>query len=241
MNATKQFSILGACAVVGAAAAWAARDYRDWVGLGPGGLPHTFKGWVTVTKLRLEKIDPVDTSMLHRMARDVASEPALGALEPFGYDRPAIARHPIPHRLASHPASEEMIARLIRVFDESTTEHVDKVVYLQSHFEKHSKAVTAPVISSQSADAVKSHGEIGHVHPSDGSMHMVLHPLDAARAIDAGWGELHPLSGGSLLPAGYLFVYPPRRVEQLTSVRQLLEAAIAYVTSTPAKPTGSSA
>lgn len=38
-------------------------------------------------------------------------------------------------------------------------------------------------------------GEFAHLHPTDGSMHMVLHPHDAQLAVERGWAELHALAG----------------------------------------------
>lgn len=39
-------------------------------------------------------------------------------------------------------------------------------------------------------------GEIVHVHHSDRSMHMNLHPDDAKVVLEKGWGERHPLARG---------------------------------------------
>ncbi|WP_052407664.1 luciferase domain-containing protein [Allokutzneria albata] len=74
-------------------------------------------------------------------------------------------------------------------------------------------------------------GEVAHIHPSDGSMHMIFSPTDAITVLEAGWGERHPLAGNyPNMPVPYVFVYSPRTVEQADVVRQLLEAAAAYAT-----------
>ena len=45
-----------------------------------------------------------------------------------------------------------------------------------------------------------THAEIGHMHPTDGSMHMILSPSDAKVVIESGWGELHGLAGQVFAP-----------------------------------------
>lgn len=39
-------------------------------------------------------------------------------------------------------------------------------------------------------------GEICHVHDSDHSMHMALHPNDIGEVLRKGWGQRHPLAPG---------------------------------------------
>lgn len=57
--------------------------------------------------------------------------------------------------------------------------------------------------------------EICHLHASDSSMHLTLHPSDAALVIAHGWGERHPLAGGlifgkRIVPSGFVMVYAPQ-------------------------------
>lgn len=49
----------------------------------------------------------------------------------------------------------------------------------------------------------ETRGEILHVHPADGSTHMLLSLADSRRVIETGWGERHKLSGGGVMPWGY--------------------------------------
>lgn len=49
----------------------------------------------------------------------------------------------------------------------------------------------------------ETRGEILHVHPADGSTHMLLSLADSRRVIETGWGERHRLSGGGMVPWGY--------------------------------------
>ncbi|MFT4306526.1 MAG: DUF5519 family protein [Microbacterium sp.] len=220
-------------AAVTAAALLARRDYDAWVGLGPGGLPHTFRGWLTMTRHRLDIVrrgyPPRDAAALEERAAPTAGGPFLAGLPARRGDRPRVEPFPIPHRLASCAAEAGLIAALQDAFTERAGRDRERIVLAKSHFEMHNVAVTARLIRYDHVDALMAHGEVGHVHPSDGSMHMVLHPLDAAAAIRAGWGELHPLSGMGWLPGAYLMVYPPTSEEELSVVLQLLDAAIEYV------------
>ncbi|RGE20042.1 luciferase family protein [Leucobacter sp. wl10] len=219
-----------AAVALAAGAVWARRDYRSWVALGPGGRPHTLRGWLDVTRLRLSKGDPLDVEALRRRSEQSPRIPRLeGPLPQNPSPRPGIAPHPIPHRVVGTSTPEALVAELQEVFDRAEAAH-DAVRYAQSHFERHTPAITAKRVSFDHVDALKAHGEIGHIHPSDCSMHLVLHPQDAAEALETGWGESHFLSDGPLLPAAYFMVYPPQRPEDLAVIEQLLRAAIAYVT-----------
>ena len=75
----------------------------------------------------------------------------------------------------------------------------------------------------------RAQGEIAHIHPSDGSMHMTLSPSDAKTVIEAGWGELHPLAGlNEGLPATYIMIYSPRSTEENAVIERILKAAVEY-------------
>jgi len=72
----------------------------------------------------------------------------------------------------------------------------------------------------------------GRPAPPPTSAHSHLSAADAARILDAGWGERHPLAGvRPELPSTYVYVYPPRDEAELAVVAQLLDAAIDHMTS----------
>jgi hypothetical protein len=52
-----------------------------------------------------------------------------------------------------------------------------------SAFEKH-----CPGLFSIKKANPAGNGEVCHAHPSDGSMHMTLHPEDIKTVLEAGWG-----------------------------------------------------
>jgi Family of unknown function (DUF5519) len=76
-------------------------------------------------------------------------------------------------------------------------------------------------------------GEACHAHPSDGSLHLTLHPEDEAVVLKSGWGELHPLSRGGWLtrfvPQRFMMVYAPRDEEELELVLEIVRAAVWWV------------
>lgn len=94
--------------------------------------------------------------------------------------------------------------------------------------------------------------EVAHMHGSEGSLHLTLHPEDAAVVLQRGWGERHPLAGaGGLmrdifngrgmnalygegqsegwLPRGFVMVYAPRSEEERRAVGKIVRAAAWWV------------
>ncbi|MCJ1399480.1 hypothetical protein MMC11_002682 [Xylographa trunciseda] len=68
--------------------------------------------------------------------------------------------------------------------------------------------------------------EIVHLHTTEGSMHLTLHPSDAALVIARGWGERHPLAGrGPWVPKGFMLVYAPRTIEEVNVVTEVIKAS----------------
>ncbi|KAL8726856.1 MAG: hypothetical protein Q9181_005910 [Wetmoreana brouardii] len=66
----------------------------------------------------------------------------------------------------------------------------------------------------------------------DSSMHLTLHPADAALVISQGWGERHPLAGcpvfgigKRLLPEGFVMVYAPQSEGQIEVLHDIVRAA----------------
>ncbi|MCJ1443407.1 MAG: hypothetical protein MMC23_003905 [Stictis urceolatum] len=72
--------------------------------------------------------------------------------------------------------------------------------------------------------------EIAHLHGSDGSLHMTLHPSDAKLVIENGWGERHPLAGrGTWVPKGFMMIYAPRNQQELDAVVDIMRAGCWWV------------
>ena len=73
----------------------------------------------------------------------------------------------------------------------------------------------------------RTRGEIIHVHPPDGSTHLVLSLADSASVIEKGWGQRHRLSGG-LLPWSYTLVYAPRTKDELMVWKNVVLASLQF-------------
>ena len=143
----------------------------------------------------------------------------------------------MPHRQLTQRAPEAVRASLSAAFDARVAQDSGRIGYALSHFEKTTQAVTLQARLCRHADARASHGEIAHIHPSDGSMHMVLSASDAAIVVERGWGERHGLAGVALgLPLTYTLIYAPRDEAEVRTDLEILDAAIAYMTSVAGGP-----
>lgn len=218
---------LGAAAVT---AVWAYRDYRKWRALGPGGLPDNFQGWMTTTWMRTRKRDPIDTGRFTKLMATFGDRSFLDDLPQREGARPAMAVYPVPHRQLDQIPGSEMKQKVGEIFNDLVSRRSDRVQYQLSFFEKRHQAVFLRQPGSGHAQAQNSKGEIAHIHPSDGSMHMIFSPTDARKIIQAGWGECHPLAGVLLgLPDTYLLIYPPRNEFELAVTARLLDAAVDHL------------
>ena len=223
--------LLGAGGIAAAGLGWAIADYRAWRALGPGGLPGSPSGWWRMTRLRMAKRDPLACP-----PRD--ADASMATLEDLPYRRgarPRVAPHPVPHRQLDAHAPAPLIRTLQGTFENAACADPARLSMATSHYEKHNQAVTLGAPWRRHADARVAHGEIGHVHPSDGSMHMIVSPADARIVIERGWGERHGLAGVRLgLPSSYMMIYAPRDEADVSAVSSILGAAITYMTSEPA-------
>lgn len=97
-----------------------------------------------------------------------------------------------------------------------------------SCFEKHSSGLFTSIPITRTCG-----GEICHVHPSDGSLHLTLHPSDARLMLERGWGERHPLARGGwcrrFVPKEFVLVYAPRTEEEVEVVMGIVAASVWWV------------
>lgn len=194
------------------------------------------RGWIALTRYRLMMRDPFATDMY---APAAASVSGVGSLPPRAGPRPRMAPYPIPHRQLDQYGGSLIRGELNRLFNAVVARHSGLVEYKLSHFEKHSQAITLCCPDRGHVHARASHGEVAHIHPFDGSMHMIFSEADAKAVIEAGWGERHPLAGLVLnIPNTYLFVYPPRDAFELSIVGRLIESAIAHMLGGPRPAAG---
>ena len=217
-------------AAVAGAGVWIARDYGAWRALGPGGLPHTARGWLTMTRWRLMAGDPLSLTAIDRDVGQPGDVDMLADLPERARPRPSIAPHPVPHRQLDQHIPDPLRADHTAIFDRQVTEHSEALHYAQSHFERHNQAVTLRRPNVGHPVACTTCGEIAHIHPSDGSMHMILSPSDARYVVGRGWGERHGLAGKALgLPSTYLLIYAPQEADDLAVLDRILAASIRYM------------
>lgn len=79
--------------------------------------------------------------------------------------------------------------------------------------------------------------EFAHLHPRpDHSLHLMLPPLLAREAIEAGWAEQHPVARRGLIPANAVMVYAPRDDAEIRVVEELVRASHAFARGDAARP-----
>jgi hypothetical protein len=105
-------------------------------------------------------------------------------------DRPKVVGI-APQRQLTQQANVELYKALSTSIERLVHSHSDYLYLGTSCFEKHSIGIFA---HQPSESRPTCNGEICHAHPSDGSMHLTLHPADVKTVIDQGWGERHPLA-----------------------------------------------
>lgn len=212
-------------------------NYKSWVALGVGGLPHTLEGYRTVQALNKRMGNPLDVKRLAPLLGTKEDKAYLKKLPKRSGDRPAIAPFAIPHRQTNQFNDEKTRASQQKIFDDEVAANASLIHYQTSGFERNNKAIFLnDTLKANPAMTKITHGEIGHIHPSDGSMHMTfLSPSDAKKVIEAGWGEFHGLAGVERVTRTYMMVYAPRDEKELEITKQILEAAVKYAAYVPAK------
>ncbi|KAI0404792.1 hypothetical protein F4802DRAFT_212499 [Xylaria palmicola] len=200
-------------------------DYQNFIKLGPGGTPSTFTGYVRINWLKLWALrDPFDP-----LPADQAVQPASGVLRgnPLPYrcgPRPHVVGI-APQRQVDQFGSRECYLALRRILEHHGLVHAERMGIGTSCFEKHGLGLFARYPVNNTCQ-----GEICHVHNSDHSLHLNLHPEDAREVIEKGWGQRHPLTSRCFLfkmpvPRQFTMVYAPRSRDELKVVCQIIEAA----------------
>ena len=200
-------------------------DYLAFLKLGPGGTPATIAGYFRVKLLSCFALkNPYTAGPVP--ARFVGQVGWLKSLPKRGSQRP-VTKGIAPHRQMTHKAGREHYEALAGAIKKMAEANENLFLGI-SCFEKNGTA-----LFTRSPAKLTCRGEVCHAHPSDGSMHMNLHPADARIVLEAGWAERHPLARGGFfarfVPSTFLMVYAPTTEEQLKTVLEIVKAAAWYV------------
>lgn len=203
------------------------KDYAGYLSLGPGGTPSNFFGYMKITFLRLFTLsnphcpDPIPLEYQNTGYLRAISIPLRRSVRP---DVVGIA----PHRQTNQRPQKDVFNYLSCSIMKLAKDHPDRLRIATSVFEKH-----CPGLFSIQKAIPTSNGEVCHAHPSDGSMHMTLHPEDIKTVLEAGWGERHPLARGGwcsrFVPQGFVMIYAPRTREEVDTVMEIIKAGIGWI------------
>lgn len=228
LRSSQTLSLLGICVILGAAVSYFFQLYQDYMAfkaLGPGGTPCTIAGFLRVKVLSFFALrNPYQPPPVPERFRGL---PGYLVDLPVRIRPRPVTRGIAPHRQVTQKADKPVFDTLASAiaFMASTN---DKLVLGTSCFEKHGTG-----LFSISPAKRTCRGEICHAHPSDGSMHMTLHPADARLVLEAGWGERHPIARGGwferFVPAGFVMIYAPQDDEEIAVLLDIVRAAVWFV------------
>jgi hypothetical protein len=201
-------------------------DYKAFLSLGPGGTPPTPLGYLKIKLLSLVCMrDPYPPMPIPPHFRPQAGY--LGPLAPRKGTRPLV-QGIAPQRQRTQRSPSAIYASLVTRLAALSLDPRNHLVQRTSCFEKNSAGLftSSPITRTCG-------GEICHVHPSDGSLHLTLHPADAKVLLERRWGERHPLARGGwcrrFVPKEFVLVYAPRDQAEVEVIMGIVAASIWWV------------
>lgn len=203
-------------------------EYLAYISLGPGGTPASFAGFVQVKALSWVALkDPYrPIGMPTHDRNEVGYLRDLPARE--GH-RPVV-RGIAPQRQATQKADQLHRDLLASGIEQMASESLDLRLGT-SCIEKNGTGLFSNAAGRHTTHRCPS--EICHIHASDGSMHMSLHPADLEIVLQSTWGERHPLSRGGrferFVPGTFVLVYAPRSGDEIATLLRIVRAAAWYV------------
>ncbi|KAF6834469.1 hypothetical protein CPLU01_04934 [Colletotrichum plurivorum] len=219
---------------------WAITDYRAYIALGPGGVPHNLYGWLLVTL----GIRPFALSK--KSATWTGDYPSEGAHDdikalPERKGQRAELGGVVPHRQLSQHAPEHMREFINNLFTNAASQNPSLLERKLSLYERLNPAlfVLPSLLSSKRIPETAriARGEIGH-HHADLSVHLYLSPADARVAIEKGWAERHRLAvprsswlfGRYHVADSYVMVYGPRDEGEMEVLATILKNGVRFMT-----------
>jgi hypothetical protein len=184
-------------------------DYHNFINLGPGGTPPTPAGYARLAWYRIFALrDPFSPP-----PRDPSQLPSAGILrqQPLPYrpgPRPVVAGL-APQRQLNQSGCSAANKALKLAISELSARLPQKFITATSCLEKHGFALFA-----RHPLNVCGNGEVCHIHTSDKSMHLNLHPDDIKEVLEKGWGQRHPMAWTGWVhtpvPSTFVMIYAPR-------------------------------
>lgn len=233
---TTQYAVAGAAIASATLLIVAYRDYSAYCALGDHGLPGNFSGWCT--QLKFTRNSRKDT--LVPAPYDLATEAAIAgphsaesflpsSLPPRDGVRPKIPGFTAPQRQVTDTASAAMKKRMYDHLEALTKANARLLQYELSTLEGPVPALQLHKDQGQvrPKHLQRTRGEIAHIHPPDGSTHLILSLTDSRRIIEASWGQRHRLSG-TRLGWGYTLMYAPRNEDEFQQWKVVVAAAAKY-------------
>ncbi|KAK4164092.1 hypothetical protein QBC43DRAFT_211730, partial [Cladorrhinum sp. PSN259] len=226
---------------------WILESYGEYRDVAQPGKKPTVAGWLRVAFLvHLARVNVLEPPRLKP-----TEEPYRGrifALRKRRGPRPTV-RKVAPTRQVDQQASPAMFYRLVHMLRMYQFADAQTLQIKMSFLEDGIQALFWNV-GDRSVGAINQReewgGEIAHVHATDSSLHVLLHPEDVKAVIEAGWGERHPLCANEKwffrflyhglgekplpVPAGWTLIYAPRNNNELDTIRPIVAAAIWYAT-----------
>ncbi|KAK4220908.1 hypothetical protein QBC38DRAFT_429965 [Podospora fimiseda] len=226
---------------------WGLESYSEYRDLMQPGQKPTVMGWFRITALvKLARVDVLKPPRIQ--PTEAPYRGRLFALKKRIGERPTVKKV-APSRQVDQKASPAMFYRLVHLLRMKQSTAVQALQIKMSVLEDGSQALFWN-LGERSPGAINQReewgGEIAHVHATDGSLHVLLHPEDVKTVIEAGWGERHPLCANDKwffrflfhglrekplpVPAGWTLIYAPRNNNELDTIRPIITAAIWYAT-----------
>ncbi|KAE8153714.1 hypothetical protein BDV25DRAFT_18395 [Aspergillus avenaceus] len=210
---------------------WAVYDFRDWVDFGTGGTPPTFRGWLSVNRLRVVRaIHYLGGDDLQNSARVPLTGPQFlsSPLPQRSGGPPTMKPRPLPQRQCPEPIEQRAQETLNSLLSEIHAQYPDRLQLGKSKVE--GGAADAIFARAEAGpwnpQVVRLGYELAHIHSVDRSLHIFISPADARTVIDARWGRR--FANPSLTPPGWIMVYAPRNTEEVEQVRQILKAVLQW-------------
>lgn len=229
-------------AVVLGAVFVAYQDYRSYVALGPHGLPATFRGWYRQLQMsRQSRKDttvpaPYDFGLVagsHDDTNYLPEKHSEALSWRLGNKAPQIPGFVAPQRQLTDQATAATKQAMYGYLDALAGANSEVLQIQTSVLEGPVPAMGMKGFAAM-ADSIKptvlklTRGELCHIHPPDGSTHLILSLADQKRIIELGWGRRHRLSGGGILPWNYTFIYAPRNQDEIDVWKRIVVAAAMF-------------